>query len=132
MTILLVRHGETEWNRARRYQGWSDSALTARGIAQAEAIGHRLRALPEAAAAGIVASPIGRARRTAEIIAECLGRTAPLRFYERLREISLGARVPPLAHRRCAIRQARAGARREGHRRGEGWGEGQAPADRQY
>ncbi len=91
MTIFLVRHGETEWNRARRYQGWSDSPLTARGIAQAEAIGHRLRALPEAAAAEIVASPIGRARRTAQIIAECLGRTAPLRFDERLREISLGS-----------------------------------------
>jgi len=91
MTIFLVRHGETGWNRARRYQGWSDSPLTARGIAQAEAIGHRLRALPEAAAAEIVASPIGRARRTAEIIAECLGRTAPLRVDERLREISLGS-----------------------------------------
>src|SRR6266704_1902525 len=91
MTIFLVRHGETEWNRARRYQGWSDSPLTARGIAQAEAIGHRLRALPEANAAAIVASPLGRARRTAEIIAECLGRIEKLRFDERLREISLGS-----------------------------------------
>ncbi len=91
MTIFLVRHGETEWNRARRYQGWSDSPLTARGIAQAEAIGHRLRALPEADGAEIVASPIGRARRTAEIVGECLGRAAPLRFDERLREISLGS-----------------------------------------
>ena len=91
MTILLVRHGETEWNRARRYQGWSDSPLTARGIVQAEAIGHRLRALPEAAGAAIVASPIGRARHTAEIIAGVLERTAPPRFDERLREISLGS-----------------------------------------
>jgi broad specificity phosphatase PhoE len=91
MTIFLVRHGETEWNRARRYQGWSDSPLTARGVTQAEAIGHRLRTLPEATDAEIVASPIGRARRTAEIIAGCLGRTAPPRFDERLREISLGA-----------------------------------------
>ena len=91
MTIFLVRHGETEWNRARRYQGWSDSPLTDRGTAQAAAIGHRLRALPEALAAEIVASPIGRARRTAEIIAGCLGRTAPVRLDERLREISLGS-----------------------------------------
>jgi broad specificity phosphatase PhoE len=91
MTIFLVRHGETEWNRARRYQGWSDSPLTERGVAQAEAIGRRLRTLPEAADSEIVASPIGRARRTAEIIALCLGRTAPLRFDERLREISLGS-----------------------------------------
>ena len=91
MTIFLVRHGETEWNRARRIQGWSDSPLTVRGIAQAVAIGHRLHTLPEIADAAIVASPIGRARRTAEIIAECLGRTAPPRFDDRLREISLGS-----------------------------------------
>jgi broad specificity phosphatase PhoE len=90
-TILLVRHGETEWNRARRYQGWSDSPLTPEGIAQAAALGRRLCALPEAAAAEIVASPLGRARRTAEIIAECLGRREPLRFDDRLREISLGS-----------------------------------------
>jgi broad specificity phosphatase PhoE len=90
MTIFLVRHGETEWNRARRYQGWSDSPLTARGIAQAAAIGHCLRTLPEAAAAAIVASPLGRARHTAEIIAEVLRYAAPLRFDDRLREISLG------------------------------------------
>jgi broad specificity phosphatase PhoE len=91
MTIFLVRHGETEWNRARRYQGWLDSPLTPLGIAQAEAIGRRLSAMREAAAADIVASPIGRARRTAEIIAECLGRAAPPRLDARLREISLGS-----------------------------------------
>jgi broad specificity phosphatase PhoE len=94
--IFLVRHGETEWNRVRRYQGWGDSPLTARGVAQAEAIGRRLCTLREAEAAEIVASPIGRARRTAEIIrgqitADGLGRTASLRFDERLREISIGA-----------------------------------------
>jgi broad specificity phosphatase PhoE len=90
-TILLVRHGETEWNRARRYQGWSDSALTERGIAQAEAIGRALKSLPEAATAPLVASPIGRARRTAEIIHSHLGSTAPVQFDDRLREISLGS-----------------------------------------
>ena len=94
-TVLLVRHGETEWNRARRYQGWLDSPLTQEGIAQAEAIGRLLCRLPEAASAEIVASPIGRARRTAEIIAECLnddrGHPRPIRFDERLREISLGS-----------------------------------------
>ena len=71
-TMLLVRHGETEWNRARRYQGWLDSPLTPEGIAQAEAIGRRLRLMPEAASAEIIASPLGRARHTAAIIAECL------------------------------------------------------------
>jgi broad specificity phosphatase PhoE len=90
-TIFLVRHGETEWNRARRYQGWSDSPLTAHGVAQAKAIGRRLCALPDAMAAEIVASPIGRARRTAEIIAECLSRETIPRFDDRLKEISIGA-----------------------------------------
>jgi broad specificity phosphatase PhoE len=93
-TVLLVRHGETEWNRIRRYQGWLDSPLTPEGIAQAEAIGRRLRLVPEAAEAEIVASPLGRARHTAGIIAECLsdarGHPRPIRVDERLREISLG------------------------------------------
>ncbi|HEX3861558.1 MAG TPA: histidine phosphatase family protein [Stellaceae bacterium] len=92
MTIFLVRHGETEWNLLGRFQGWSDSPLTARGVAQADAIGRLLRDLPEAATAAIVASPLGRARRTAEIIAACLGHDAPIRFDDRLREISLGSR----------------------------------------
>ena len=94
-TVLLVRHGETEWNRARRYQGWLDSPLTPEGIAQAQAIGRLLSRLPEAEGAEIVASPLGRARRTAEIIAECLsdagGHPRPVRCDARLREISLGS-----------------------------------------
>ena len=85
--IYLVRHGETEWNLARRYQGWSDSPLTERGLGQAEAIGRLLCSLPEARSAPLVAG----ARRTAEIICECLGRSEPLRFDDRLREISLGS-----------------------------------------
>ena len=90
-SILLVRHGETEWTLARRYPGWSDSPLTERGPAQAEAIGRLLCSLPEARSAGLVASPIGRARHTAEIIRDCLERSEPLRFDERLRELSFGS-----------------------------------------
>jgi len=86
-----VRHGETEWNLARRYQGWSDSPLTARGLAQAEAIGRYLCTHPDAAEATIISSPIGRVRRTAEIIRECLGRSEPLRLDDRLRELSFGS-----------------------------------------
>jgi broad specificity phosphatase PhoE len=88
--ILLVRHGETEWNLARRYQGWGDSPLTPRGIAQAEAIGRRLRGLLEAAGAPVRASPLGRARRTAELIQAARGDPAPIAFDDRLREISIG------------------------------------------
>ena len=52
----------------------ADSPLTERGVAQADAIGRLLRSLPEIASAGIVASPLGRARSTAEMISEYLGR----------------------------------------------------------
>jgi len=91
MTILLLRHGETEWNRERRHQGRFDSPLTGRGIAQARAIGKLLRRLPEAAAAPIVASPQGRARHTAEIIRDELRATGPLHIDDRLREHSVGS-----------------------------------------
>jgi broad specificity phosphatase PhoE len=88
--ILLVRHGETEWNLERRIQGRFDSPLTERGIAQAEAIGRLIETLPDAASALIVASPLGRARRTAEIIREHLTAGAELVIDNRLREISAG------------------------------------------
>jgi broad specificity phosphatase PhoE len=89
--ILLVRHGETEWNLQRRYQGQSDSPLTERGIAQADAIGRLLRTLLDAASARIVASPLGRARRTAEIIREHLPAAPELLLDDRLRELSIGS-----------------------------------------
>jgi broad specificity phosphatase PhoE len=89
--ILLVRHGETEWNLQRRYQGRSDSPLTERGLAQADAIGRFLHAFPDAASARIVASPLGRARRTAEIIHRHFPAAPPPQFDDRLRELSLGS-----------------------------------------
>ena len=90
MTIFLVRHGETEWNRERRYQGRLDSPLTLRGVAQARAIGRLLASVPEAAAAPLVASPQGRARRTADLIRDELGGAGELRIDERLRELTAG------------------------------------------
>jgi len=91
MTILLSRHVETEWNLERRYQGRFDSPLTGRGTAQALAIGRLLAMVPEAASAPIVASPQGRARRTAEIILEQRGAAGELHLDDRLRELSLGS-----------------------------------------
>jgi broad specificity phosphatase PhoE len=90
-SLLLVRHGETEWNLQRRYQGRSDSPLTERGVAQAHAIGRLLETLPETAVAGIIASPLGRAKRTAELIREHLPAGTELHFDDRLRELSLGS-----------------------------------------
>jgi broad specificity phosphatase PhoE len=90
MTLLLIRHGQTEWNVEGRYQGRLDSPLTERGIAQAEAFGRCIWGLPEMTSAEVVASPLTRALRTAEII--CRSRVAtPIRLDARLREVSLGS-----------------------------------------
>ena len=64
MRILLARHGETPWNAEGRYQGQIDIPLSPVGEAQAAALGQRLRELPITRA---VASPLSRARRTAEL-----------------------------------------------------------------
>ena len=40
--VILIRHGETEWNLSGRWQGHADSPLSARGIEQAEALGKRM------------------------------------------------------------------------------------------
>ena len=64
MRILLARHGETPWNAEGRYQGQADIPLSSVGEAQAGALGERLRDVRIDRA---VASPLGRARRTAEL-----------------------------------------------------------------
>ncbi|MCJ7749887.1 MAG: histidine phosphatase family protein [Armatimonadetes bacterium] len=65
-TLILVRHGETEWNLAGRIQGHSDSRLTARGAEQGRRAAERLAGLDIST---VYASDLGRARETGEIIA---------------------------------------------------------------
>lgn len=89
--MLLVRHGETEWNLERRFQGRFDLPLTEHGVRQARAIGRLLAGLPEAVGVPIVASPQGRARRTAELIREERRSAGGLRLDQRLRELSIGS-----------------------------------------
>jgi broad specificity phosphatase PhoE len=62
--LLVARHGETVDNAGERWQGWSDSPLTARGRLQAEALGRRLAGESLAAA---YSSDLGRAMATARI-----------------------------------------------------------------
>jgi probable phosphoglycerate mutase len=89
--IYLVRHGQTEFNRDGRVQGKVDSPLTELGRAQARAVGQRLAAIAAADPGEwrIETSPLGRARQTAEIIAEAMALPAPV-IEPRLIEVSYG------------------------------------------
>ena len=73
--ILLVRHGETFWNRERRIQGHTESALTPLGERQAAAMARLVADLVrrEPGDWSLVCSPIGRARQTADAVAEATG-----------------------------------------------------------
>ena len=73
MTIYVVRHGQTEANRAGRWLGHSDSPLTDRGVAQSFAFADALAGLlKDRAAVELQCSPLPRARLTAALIAERL------------------------------------------------------------
>jgi broad specificity phosphatase PhoE len=70
--LLIVRHGESEWNREGRWQGWEDIALNSAGEAQARARGAELHTAG-LAFVGIHTSDLIRAARTAELLAKALG-----------------------------------------------------------
>ena len=87
MTILLIRHGETDWNREpARCQGWAETGLNETGRAQARNQG---RALARRGLELIVSSHLRRARETAQIVREELGRL-PLVLDPRLAETHRG------------------------------------------
>lgn len=65
MKIYITRHGETEWNRIGKMQGWENSRLTEKGIGNAKRLGASLR---EVNIDCIYCSPLGRAVETAEYI----------------------------------------------------------------
>jgi broad specificity phosphatase PhoE len=85
-TLLLVRHGETDWNRDGIWQGWADPPLNATGRAQARALADQLRDAPFDA---VYSSDLRRARETAEIVADPHG--VPVVADPGLREIDIGA-----------------------------------------
>jgi broad specificity phosphatase PhoE len=89
--IYLVRHGRTEFNAEGRFQGHLDSPLTPLGVEQAERYGALLKGLiGDPIAWTLVASPLGRTVRTAEIIAEALGLPPNFPRDPRLAEIGMG------------------------------------------
>lgn len=69
-TVVCLRHGETEWNRTGRTQGWAPVPLNDRGREQARAVRERIAARYDVAR--IVASDLARTRETAGIVAEAV------------------------------------------------------------
>ena len=84
-TVILIRHGETLWNKEKRYQGQQDSPLSPKGIKQAEVVGKFLQSRIIDA---VYSSDLKRALLTSEHIAK--GHQLTPIVDQRLREISFG------------------------------------------
>jgi len=84
--LFLFRHGETDWNREGRLQGHTNTLLNAAGLAQAGALGDKLR---QHRLDAVVSSDLSRAWTTARIVADALG--VPLFTDAGLRETDVGA-----------------------------------------
>jgi len=87
--LLIVRHGQTDWNSGGRFQGQTDIPLNPTGLAQAQAIARRLASETPAA---IYSSDLQRAWQTAQIIHQALPpeNACPLVPEPRLREMCFG------------------------------------------
>ncbi len=83
--IILIRHGETEWNSQKRMQGHSNSDLSEVGRGQIQALGELMK---NVSFDHIYSSDSLRARQTAEAITQYSGHT--LQFDQRIREKNLG------------------------------------------
>lgn len=84
-TLLLIRHAESDWNAAGRWQGRGDPGLSPRGRRQARELARRLA---DEAVGALVTSDLRRARETAEVVGGALGLTPGVD--PRLRELDVG------------------------------------------
>lgn len=90
--LILVRHGETDWNREGRLQGGQDIPLNGLGREQAAEAAGRLKALePGYATLDYLCSPMGRAQETMDILRRDLDLPAGVyRIDDRLKELTFG------------------------------------------
>lgn len=88
--LVLLRHAETEANRARVIQGQDDSPLTPEGVASIPALADKLRGLQLKPDAPWHCSPLPRARETLRRVRDHLGADGPVRYDPRLMEIDFG------------------------------------------
>lgn len=82
LRITLVRHGETDSNRNKKYLGWTDVELNEKGIAEAEMVRDKLR---DTKFDFVISSPLKRAKATAKII-----RDTNIIYEDALKEINFG------------------------------------------
>ncbi|MCC6651264.1 MAG: histidine phosphatase family protein [Candidatus Eisenbacteria bacterium] len=122
-SVLLLRHGETEWNVVARLQGRDDSPLTARGLAQA---GRLAAWAAQRGVRRIVASPLGRAQVTAARIAAECGATVETRAA--LAEMAFGS-CAGLTLAQCEARFPGLSAERARDRWGHRWPDGEGYPD---
>lgn len=88
--LYLLRHGQTDWNRERRLQGWLETELNATGRAQAAKQAQLMKdRLSPSELLPLFSSPLKRAAETAKILGDALG-SVPI-YDDRLREIQMGA-----------------------------------------
>jgi broad specificity phosphatase PhoE len=85
-TLLLARHGESDWNRSKRWQGFADRPLTDLGRRQAEQLADRLEGIDLDA---VYSSDLRRARDTAEAVGRRKG--LGVRTTAALREVDVGS-----------------------------------------
>jgi broad specificity phosphatase PhoE len=88
--LVLLRHAQTEANRARVIQGQDDSPLTAEGVAMTQVLAGKLRALGPLPGAAWYCSPLPRARETLRRVRETLEVNGPVSYDPRLMEIDFG------------------------------------------
>ncbi|HKO73955.1 MAG TPA: histidine phosphatase family protein [Gaiellaceae bacterium] len=120
-TVYLARHGESDWNVERRWQGHADRPLTERGREQAAALAEKLRGVHLDA---VYASDLRRAWETAEAVAAPRGLEV-VRLSE-LREVDVGS-WSGFTRDECADRFPDAFVRwQEG---GSGWDDGESYED---
>src|SRR5690606_20358925 len=72
--LVLVRHGQSEWNLKNLFTGWKDPGLTEQGIAEAKAAGQRLKALGLSFDIGFT-SVLTRAQKTLDLILAEMGQS---------------------------------------------------------
>ncbi|WP_338726748.1 histidine phosphatase family protein [Haladaptatus sp. DJG-WS-42] len=113
MRVLVVRHGETHWNRERRMQGWAPSQLTETGAEQARATGETLAAAYDIS--HIYASDLTRTRETTALIRESVAaeatfdpawRERDLGVYQGLTYDNIAERFPEFSLQRAGLEAA--------------------------